>query len=81
MTQKAKEILRKLRNPRYRQALLEDLNQANLDEPARVGGDQEMKVLKEMNELQGLATDAGRKDPGRYAGAFSHLSRLQLAKE
>ena len=58
MTRKAEEILKKLCNPKRRQTLLEGINRLDQDEPARVGGgDQEMKVSKEMNELQDLEND------------------------
>jgi len=54
MSKKAKRILAKLNDKRLRERILESLNRDTLDEGAEpVGGnDQEMKVLKEMNELE-----------------------------
>ena len=60
MTEKAERILRmiKRRNrripfPIVNERMLGEFNRSTLDEAGPVaGGDQEMKVLKEMNELQ-----------------------------
>ena len=54
MTEKARRILALLRDRKNRNRLLEPLNKSTMDEGAEpvAGKDQEMKVLKEMNELQ-----------------------------
>jgi len=52
MSKKAKRILALLNDPKHRARVMSDVNRADQDEPAKVNGDQEMKVLKEMNELQ-----------------------------
>jgi hypothetical protein len=51
MSKKSKRILALLNDPRYRNRLVSEVNLLDQDEPAQVGKDQEMKVLKEMNEL------------------------------
>ncbi len=51
MSKKSKRILALLNDPRYRHRLVGEINLLDQDEPAQVGRDQEMKVLKEMNEL------------------------------
>jgi hypothetical protein len=58
MSAKSKRILALLNDRRYRNRLVGDVNLIDQDEPARVGGgDQELKVLKEMNELQHFEND------------------------
>ncbi|HUN66350.1 MAG TPA: hypothetical protein VMW43_09635 [Bacteroidota bacterium] len=54
MSKKAKRILAKLNDKRLRDNILESLNRDTLDEGAEPvkGNDQEMEVLKEMNELE-----------------------------
>jgi predicted peroxiredoxin len=53
MNKKAKRILALLNDPRQKNRLLNALNNDTMDAAAPVGkGDQEMKVLKEMNEPQ-----------------------------
>jgi len=63
MTQKAQSILRKLKEQERRKVLrrmqrpeVRDqnflaLNEDTLDTTSRVGGDQEMKILRDMNEF------------------------------
>jgi hypothetical protein len=59
MSRKARRIFALLNDPRQKRRLLESLNKSTLDEGAApvAGGDPEMKVLKEMNELQELEND------------------------
>jgi hypothetical protein len=58
MSAKSKRILALLNDPRYRNCLVGKINLLDQDGPAPVGkGDQEMKVLKEMNELQEFEND------------------------
>lgn len=52
MSKKSKRILALLNDPRYRNRLMGEVNLLDQDEPAQVVKDQEMKVLKEMNELE-----------------------------
>jgi hypothetical protein len=52
MSKKSKRILARLNDPRNRNRLVGEINLLDQDEPAQVGKDQEMTVLKEMNELQ-----------------------------
>jgi hypothetical protein len=52
MSRKAKRILALLNDPRNRNRLVGEINLLDQDEPAQVGKDQEMKILKEMNELE-----------------------------
>ena len=61
MSKKAKRILALLNDPRYRNKVVGDINLLDQDEPAQVGKDQEMKVLKEMNELQEFQDDVWSK--------------------
>jgi hypothetical protein len=72
MTEKAEEILKNMRkkgrkrrilarlqDPRDRSSTLDSINRMDQDESSQVGGgDQEMKVLKEMNELQDFENDS-----------------------
>jgi hypothetical protein len=51
MSKRSKRILALLNDPRYRNLLVGEINLLDQDETAQVGKDQEMKVLKEMNEL------------------------------
>ena len=59
MSKKSKRILALLNDPKHRARLLEALDQSTLDEGGNSvsKGDQEMKVLKEMNELQDFEND------------------------
>lgn len=52
MSGKSKRILALLNDPRLRNRLVGEVNRLDMDEPAQVGRDQEMKVLEEMNELE-----------------------------
>lgn len=60
MTEKAEHLLQKIRKrlrkhtiPGLSDRVLEEFNKSTLDDVGPVaGGDQEIKVLKEMNELQ-----------------------------
>ena len=52
MSRKAKRILALLNDPRNRNRLVGEIHLLDQDEPAQVGKDQEMKILKEMNELE-----------------------------
>jgi uncharacterized protein YfeS len=70
MTDKAKTILQKmnkrkalkrLANPKARNRILDQFNRENLDDVGPLGGDQGIKVLKEMNEMTDLEGDAGQK--------------------
>jgi hypothetical protein len=54
MSKKAKRILALLNDPRHKKRLMGEVNLLDQDATAQVGGDQEMKVLKEMNELEGF---------------------------
>jgi hypothetical protein len=55
---KAMRILALLNNPKHRNHLVGDINLLDQDDTARVGGgDQEMKALTEMNELQEFEQD------------------------
>ena len=68
MTDKTKKILQKIqlrrlfRDPEVRDRILNDFNRDQMDDVGPVGGDQEIKVLKELNEMQDLEGDAGRKE-------------------
>jgi hypothetical protein len=58
MTDKAKKILAKFKKKRIRDKFLHEFNQSTLDDVGSVGNtDQEMKILKEMNELQEFEND------------------------
>jgi len=59
MSKKSKRILALLNDPRHRNRLMGDVNLIDQDEPAQIGGDQEMKVLKEMNELEESQRETG----------------------
>jgi hypothetical protein len=54
---KAKRILALLANQKHRDYLAGEINRADQDEPAQVGKDQEIKAMKEMNELQEFEND------------------------
>jgi hypothetical protein len=60
-------------NPKRRDQILENLNYDQLDHvsPVAGGGDQEMRVLKEMNELQEFENDIGA------GGAYDYPARVQ----
>jgi hypothetical protein len=58
MSTKAKRIFAQLNEPKHKNHIVGDINLLDQDETARVGGgDQEMKVLNEMNELQQFEND------------------------
>ncbi len=58
MSAKAKRILAKLNDSRHRNRLLESLNKDTAPEGLPVsGGNQEMTILKDMNELQEFQDD------------------------
>jgi flagellar basal body-associated protein FliL len=63
MTDKTKKILQKIqlrrlfRDPEVRDRILNDFNRDQMDDVGPVGGDQEIKVLKELNEMQDLEGD------------------------
>jgi hypothetical protein len=62
MSAKARRILAKLNDPRHRNQLLESLNKDTVDEGMPVsGGNQEMTILKDMNELQEFQDDVWSK--------------------
>ena len=52
MSRKAKRILALLANQKHRNYLAGEINRADQDEPSRVGKDQEMKILTEMNAFE-----------------------------
>ena len=52
MSRKAKTILALLNDPRHKNRLVGEVNLLDQDEPAHMGKDQEMKILKELNELE-----------------------------
>jgi hypothetical protein len=54
MSAKARRIPALLNDPRRRTRLLGSLNKSTLDDVGTVGGDQEIKVLKEFNEMADL---------------------------
>ncbi len=60
MNEKARKILAKLNDRQYVEELLRRFNQEMLDGPPSpvAGGEQELKVLKEMNEVEARLTDA-----------------------
>ncbi len=63
MSAKAKRILVLLNDQKHRNYLVGEINRADQDEPAKVGKDQEMKALAEINELQQFENDVW--SPGR----------------
>jgi uncharacterized protein YfeS len=62
MSAKARRILALLNDPRHRTRVLDSLNKSTLDDVAPFAGDKGEKVLKELNEMQDLQRDAGRKE-------------------
>jgi hypothetical protein len=58
MSAKSKRILALLNDPKNRNRLVGEINLLDQDEPARVERDQEMKILKEINELEQYQDDA-----------------------
>ena len=54
MSKKSKRSMALSNDPRYRNRLAGETNLVDQDEPAQVNRDPEMKVLKEMNDLEGL---------------------------
>jgi|APIni6443716594_1056825.scaffolds.fasta_scaffold2100006_2 hypothetical protein len=52
MSKKAKRILAKLNDPRHKKRLMGEVNLLDQDATAKVGGDQEMTILREMNCLE-----------------------------
>ena len=65
MSAKARRIPALLNDLRRRTRLLGSLNKSTLDDVGTVGGDQEIKVLKEFNEMADLERDAGKENPDR----------------
>jgi hypothetical protein len=63
MSNKAKRMLALLANQKHRNYLVGEINRADQDEPSKVGGNQEIKALSEMNELQEFENDVW--SPGR----------------
>jgi hypothetical protein len=51
-----------LNDPRSRTRVLDSFNKKTLDDVGPVGGAQEIKVLKELNEMADLEREAGRKE-------------------
>jgi hypothetical protein len=49
-----------LGDPEIIKRILDEFNQSTLDDVKPIGGDQEIKVLKELNEMQDLEREAGR---------------------
>lgn len=69
MTEKAKRIVDKLKNRRakkpwaVKEKVLQEFNTSTLDDVGPVsGGDREMKVLREMNELQEFENTALKRE-------------------
>ena len=56
-----RQALKRLANPKARNRILDQFNRENLDDVGPLGGDQGIKVLKEMNEMTDLEGDAGQK--------------------
>jgi hypothetical protein len=53
-----RRILARLQDPLQRSSTMDSINRMDQDESAQVGGgDQELKVLKDMNELQHFEND------------------------
>ena len=50
-----------LGDPEIIKRILDEFNQSTLDDVKPIGGDQEIKVLKELNEMQDLEGESGRK--------------------
>ena len=62
MTEKAKRILEKFKRKKIRDKILQEFNQSTLDPVEPVGKpDQQMRVLKEMNEIQEFENENWRK--------------------
>jgi hypothetical protein len=61
MSAKAKRILALLNDPKHRTRLTSGINRADQDEPTHVGKDQEMTILKEINDLQQFQDDVWSK--------------------
>jgi hypothetical protein len=62
MSAKARRLLALLNDPRHRTRVLGSLNKSTLDDVGPVGGDKGEKFLKELNEMQDLESEAGRKE-------------------
>ena len=68
MTDRGQAVLKKMKlrrlfdDAKRRDQILRDFNASTLDPVGPLGGDQEIKVLKEMNEMQDLQSNAGRKE-------------------
>ena len=71
MTEKAKKILQKmnrrqalkrLANPERSNHILDQFNRENMDDVGPLRGEKGEKFLKELNEMQDLEGDAGRKE-------------------
>jgi hypothetical protein len=83
MIKKSKRILARRNDPKYRNRLAREMNLLDQDESARVGGgDQEVNVLKEMNELQdfeGKVAVVEACDVGALGGSGSSFVPLFVA--
>lgn len=68
MTGKAESVLRNMkasrlfRNPKAKERVLDEFNRSTLYDFGPVGGDKGENFLKELNEMQDLERDAGRKE-------------------
>jgi hypothetical protein len=57
--ERRRRVLARLQDSRHRSSTIDSINQMDQDESAQVGGgDQELKVLKDMNELQQFENDS-----------------------
>ena len=65
MSAKARRILALLNDPRHRTRVLDSLNKSTLDDVGPIGVEKGEKFLSELNEMQDLQGDAGRKNPDR----------------
>ena len=68
MTEKAQAVLQKLKlmalfgGPHRRDHILKDFNDSTLDNVGPLGGETGGTFLKELNEMLGLESQAGRKE-------------------
>ncbi len=62
MSAKAKRILALLDDPRHRTRVLDFFNKSTLDDVSPFAGDKGEKFLSELNEMQDLQSNAGRKE-------------------
>jgi hypothetical protein len=65
MNAKAKRILALLKDPTRRTRVLDSFNKSTLDDVGPFGGQKSEKLLKELNEMADLESEAGRKNPDR----------------